>query len=250
MRLRALSAIRPSWRACAVLIIAAVLPGCGPSSSDSDDDGGGAGSGGSGGGDDPIVSLTLPGYLSDESAPEVRIAVGLSSSADVDITVPFQLGGTASASGPDADYLLPNGQAVTIPAGSFTTEIVVVPVADDLDEGDETIFIQLGTPSLGTLGALSQTTVTLQDSAGSAAPFGDFLLLAASAGSPSNTQVHTANDGDGTTLRVSPIGYSILYAALAPGGQYIAFDGGERAGCRSGGLQPVGRRRRCRTVVG
>jgi hypothetical protein len=73
------------------------------------------------------------------------------------LTVRYQVSGTAAA---DEDYAALAGE-VTIPAGASTADLAVLPLPDDLPEGDETVVVAL-TPDAGyELGTATDATVTI-----------------------------------------------------------------------------------------
>ena len=87
-----------------------------------------------------------------------------------DVTVSFQLGGTASSS----DYQVKSGSqiissSVLVPAGSSFASISIYPQADGLTEGDETVTVQLISASGGVqLGSVGVVTGTIHDAASQA----------------------------------------------------------------------------------
>jgi len=81
---------------------------------------------------------------------------GATSSA---LTVHYSISGTAS-NGVDYGAL---STSVVIPAGASTTPLLVIPIPDDVAEGDESVTIALDQDIAYTLGALNSATVTLQD---------------------------------------------------------------------------------------
>ena len=52
---------------------------------------------------------------------------------------------------------------MTIPAENTTATITVTINDDTAVEGDETVVLTLGTPDVGTLGAVTQHTLTITD---------------------------------------------------------------------------------------
>ncbi|MYC58705.1 MAG: hypothetical protein F4X09_00710, partial [Gammaproteobacteria bacterium] len=79
---------------------------------------------------------------------DMTFAVSLSAAGGRTVTVPFTLGGTASA---PADYTLPNPASVEIAAGKTRADIVVPIKGDVVSEGNETVTVTLGAPTNATV---------------------------------------------------------------------------------------------------
>jgi hypothetical protein len=75
------------------------------------------------------------------------------------VTISYTVGGTAT---PGADYVALPG-SVVLRAGEIATNVWVVPVADTLAEGDETVTLTLQPSAAYTLTALSNATVVIRD---------------------------------------------------------------------------------------
>ncbi len=90
-------------------------------------------------------------------ANNMTFTVTLSATSGLDVTVPYTLGGTATAG---TDYTEPDPRSVTIAAGQ-TQAMIKIPVAgDEVDEENETITVTLGTPT--------NATVSTKEGAGAA----------------------------------------------------------------------------------
>ncbi len=117
-----------------------------------------------------LLTFEAAGYAGnedDEFPISIRVIRGGNSSGS--LSVPFSVtGGTATL---DIDYTLPSSP---LEFGDGETEKVIAmtprPDAED-DEGDETVLLELGTPSSGGLGGLTTTTVTIADSDSNQLPF-------------------------------------------------------------------------------
>lgn len=92
-------------------------------------------------------------------ASPVRVHVSLSQASATNVTVPFTFSGTASA----ADYSLPSGNSIVIPAGETTASLPVVITNDTLDESNETLNIKIGTPTGAALGSSSTFALKITD---------------------------------------------------------------------------------------
>ena len=87
----------------------------------------------------------------------MSFTVTLSAASGRDVTVPYTLGGTATAG---SDYEEPQTRAVTISAGDTSAAIVIKVKGDTADEDNETIEVTLGT--------LTNATVSSDQGAGTA----------------------------------------------------------------------------------
>ena len=94
--------------------------------------------------DPPDVFFTWEEQSGDETVGTMTVEVQLTIESSKDITVPFNLGGSATR---DFDYTI-DTTPIFIPAGDLTasTLITVIPDLDDL-EGDETITLMIQNPS-------------------------------------------------------------------------------------------------------
>ena len=87
-------------------------------------------------GDDPATTANM------------SFTVTLSAASGRDVTVPYTLGGTATAGG---DYEEPQTRSVTISAGDTSADIVIKVKGDTADEDNETVEVTLGTLTNATL---------------------------------------------------------------------------------------------------
>ncbi|MCB0397222.1 MAG: T9SS type A sorting domain-containing protein [Flavobacteriales bacterium] len=110
------------------------------------------------------INFTASSSSGDESVTPVTLTVQATSASSSDITVDYLVtGGTATGSG--TDFTLSSG-TVTIPGdNSSTTGTFDIVINDDgVDESDETIIIQLISPTNGNLAATNTSyTYTIQD---------------------------------------------------------------------------------------
>jgi hypothetical protein len=98
----------------------------------------------------PIIDFNIISSNSDEPSPSFSMTVDVSEISGREISVDYQLTGTATGSG--ADYNLENGTLI-IESGE-NTGIITIPgiIDDDLAEEDETIIITLSNPTNAILG--------------------------------------------------------------------------------------------------
>lgn len=110
----------------------------------------------------PVAAFTQATASVTEGMTAVNLTVQLSVVSGRDVTVPFSVDGSSTADDPD-DYTLGSSTPLTIPAGMTSASIVVNVKADTLDEANETVVIDLETPTNATLGALKRMTLTIND---------------------------------------------------------------------------------------
>jgi hypothetical protein len=107
----------------------------------------------------PSVDFAAASQSVLENAGVVSLTVQLSAASGMNVTVPFSVNGTSSAAAL-SDYTIASSPVV-IPAGS-TSVTINVTVVDDVDlEPDETVVIDLLTPTNGVLGATATHTLTI-----------------------------------------------------------------------------------------
>jgi hypothetical protein len=108
------------------------------------------------------IEFNLAANEASESILSNDVTLNLSKVSGLDITVDFTISGTAAFS---ADHTLADGQ-LTISAGS-TSGTITIPVIDDvLDEGSETVQINISNPLNGILGSQQSHIFTIQDNDG------------------------------------------------------------------------------------
>ncbi len=109
----------------------------------------------------PTVIFTAETQQINEDVVSTEITVQLSAVSDVDVTIPFTIGGTATE-GLYEDFTI-TASPVVISSGSVSKTITIY-VTDDSDyEPDETVIVTLGTPTNANLGRTTVHTVTIQD---------------------------------------------------------------------------------------
>ncbi len=96
-----------------------------------------------------------------ENSGAVTTTLSLSQVSDRTVQVPYTVAGTSSA---PADHSLVSG-TLTIPAGQTSVTLSFNLVADAVADNNETVTIQLGTPTNATLGATSLHTITISEGA-------------------------------------------------------------------------------------
>ncbi|MFC1845442.1 Calx-beta domain-containing protein, partial [Thermodesulfobacteriota bacterium] len=116
--------------------------------------------------DDPptVYFISALQATADESGT-ATITAQLSAVSGRDVTVPFTINGASTADG--SDYSIsppfPDPGEVTITAGNTTVDIIVT-ITDDSDiEDDETVIVDMGSPTNATQGATIQHILTITD---------------------------------------------------------------------------------------
>ncbi len=108
----------------------------------------------------PTVSLSLSGSPLAENGGIATVTATLSAISGFATTVDLGFAGTAGS----GDYNSSANQIV-IPAGQISGSITLTGISDTLDEGDETIIVSITGATNATVGATSQVTATIHDSA-------------------------------------------------------------------------------------
>ena len=106
----------------------------------------------------PRVNFTSANQ-SGEEGEVITVIAELSAVAGVEVEVPFSVAGTATN---DGDYNI-NSSTIIIPAGNSQGVILLDLNQDNLDEVDETVILNLDSPTNATVGETSTSTVTLVD---------------------------------------------------------------------------------------
>jgi hypothetical protein len=109
----------------------------------------------------PTVAFTSSGTSPQEGNANVTLTVQLSAVSGRDVTVPFTINASSTANDP-ADYTI-TSSPVTITAGNLSTTIVIAMKEDTLDEANETVVVDLDTPTGATLGTPATYTLTITD---------------------------------------------------------------------------------------
>ena len=167
----------------------------------------------------PVVTVAGSVMEATEGGQPLIFNVNLNQIASQNVTVSFQLGGTASAS----DYRVQSGSqvisgSIVIPAGSSSAPISIYPLSDNLVEGDESVSVQLTGASGATLGSNLTATGTIHDAAPPAGP--TFSISNAGVVAEGNNAVFTVTM-NGTISAPYTIWYSTFAStASAKNGDY------------------------------
>jgi hypothetical protein len=106
----------------------------------------------------PEVDFAVASTSATEASGLVSVSVVLSAAAVQDVTIPYSVGGSATA----ADATVPSGPLV-IPAGQLSGSIDVTVLGDSESEGLERVALTLGAPTGGVLGSNTVHEVVIAD---------------------------------------------------------------------------------------
>jgi hypothetical protein len=109
----------------------------------------------------PTVQFTAVSQSGAENGGTQTITAQLSAASGNTVSIPFTLSGTATQ-GAGNDYTI-TASPLTINAGSTSADITITVNNDSIDEADETVVVNMGTPTNATLGATTSHTATIQD---------------------------------------------------------------------------------------
>ncbi|PSB07868.1 hypothetical protein C7B76_27365, partial [filamentous cyanobacterium CCP2] len=114
----------------------------------------------------PTVSFTTA-KQSGKEGDRLRVTAQLSAVSGVDVTVPLLLSGTATNS---KDYTIA-ADIIFIPAGRKSGSVALDLLTDGQNEADETVILQMGTPTNAIKSGVTTQTITIDTTASSAAIF-------------------------------------------------------------------------------
>jgi hypothetical protein len=122
--------------------------------------------------DPPTVTFTAASQASTFETGLMTITAQLSSASAFDVIVPVSVN-TSSTAAYGADYTVDSLRLI-IPAGSVNAEMDIIINNDVIDENNETVIIDIGTPVNATPGAITQHTATITDD--DTAPWVEFMM--------------------------------------------------------------------------
>jgi hypothetical protein len=111
--------------------------------------------------DPPVISFSTVNSVHAETDPMTAMMVELSKGSSQDVSVSFNMSGTATW-GANADYIT-SPMTLTIPSGSLSGMVTFTVKDDTTDENDEVAIMTLASPVNGTIGAKSSHSATIQD---------------------------------------------------------------------------------------
>ncbi|MFA4815187.1 MAG: Calx-beta domain-containing protein [Candidatus Gracilibacteria bacterium] len=107
----------------------------------------------------PVVTWSAASQSGAESAGTMTVTANLSYAYASDVTIPYTITGTATAT---TDYTI-TASPLVITAGNTSGAITITVVDDTIDELDETVIVTMGDPTNGTKGTTSVHTATITD---------------------------------------------------------------------------------------
>jgi hypothetical protein len=171
--------------------------------------------------DDPVVSVSASDPVATEEGPTSGSFMFVrTGETDTVLEVSYTVGGTATAG---ADYVALSG-VVSFGLGESSVSVQVVPIDDDLVEGNETVTVTLVAGDGYTLGALTSATVTIIDNDEAPLP-----VVSVSASDPVATEEGPTSGSfmfvrTGETDAVLEVSYTVGGTATA-GADYVALSG-------------------------
>ncbi|MBI5632334.1 MAG: CxxxxCH/CxxCH domain-containing protein [Nitrospirae bacterium] len=110
----------------------------------------------------PFVTFASASQSTAGESGTATITLQLSRPGSHDITVPFTINSSSTATGGGIDYSITTSPA-TITAGSTSANITVTITTDSQVESDETVIVELGAPTDALRGAITTHTLTIND---------------------------------------------------------------------------------------
>ncbi|MFA8433533.1 MAG: choice-of-anchor D domain-containing protein [Marinifilaceae bacterium] len=111
----------------------------------------------------PTVTFTSETQSSSEATETITITAQLSETLNQhQVTLPFSVDNSSTATGGGTDYSITESP-ITFGFAETSKTIVITVNNDALDEGDETIVVNMGTPTNADQGATTQHTATITD---------------------------------------------------------------------------------------
>ncbi|MCP4310271.1 MAG: T9SS type B sorting domain-containing protein, partial [Bacteroidetes bacterium] len=108
----------------------------------------------------PNVTLSESGSPIAENGGVSTITATSSAVSGLDVTIDLTYSGTATGGG--TDYTA-SGAIITIPAGSTTGTVTITGVDDVMNEGNETVVVDITSVTNGTEDGIQQQTITITD---------------------------------------------------------------------------------------
>jgi hypothetical protein len=109
----------------------------------------------------PLVYFTSASTTQTEDATTLSIDINMTTTSSSLVSIPFSISGTAIDGG--VDYTLNTSSPVEITAGNTTQSISITIIEETDYEPDETVIIQLGTPTNASLGSPNTHTITIEN---------------------------------------------------------------------------------------
>ena len=110
----------------------------------------------------PTVTFTAASQSSVNETGSITITAKLSAVSGRDVTVPFTVNGSSTATGSGVDYSI-SASPIFILEGNTTVDIEITITEDNIVEDDETVIVEMGTPTNATSGVITAYTATIAD---------------------------------------------------------------------------------------
>lgn len=169
----------------------------------------------------PFTGITAAN-ITDESGGQLYVVAKLNAASGLSTTVPITFSGSATGGGTDYSA---STSSITIPPGQTTATATLTSVFDGIEEGNETIVVDMGTPTNATESGTQQVTATIVDE-DAVAPTVTSVSVPANgtyvAGQNLDFTVNlsenvTVNSGGGTPLLSLTVGSTTRQAAYLSG---------------------------------
>ena len=167
--------------------------------------------------DRPTVTITAPVPTALETGPGTgQFLVGYSGTTVVPVTVSYTISGTATSG---VDFVALPG-TITIPAGSSSAGILVLPIDDGIPDDAESVVVTLQNSPLYIVGSPGSATVTIYEAGSPTVRIEATTPIAMEGGSAGQFTVYRTK----MTTEALTVGYSIDGTAVA-NGHYTALPG-------------------------
>ena len=174
--------------------------------------------------DDPsTVTFTTASQSSIDETGTMTIMAQLSTASGKDVTVPFFVNGSSSAIGGGTDYSITSSPLI-ITAGNTSADITITIATDALDEDNETVIVDMGTPTNATQGAITSHTATITDDDAAAFPSIAFNATKSNGLESVSSAILQVNLSAISTLDVT-VSYAITGTATGNGTDYTLANG-------------------------
>ncbi|MCE2895087.1 MAG: hypothetical protein LW721_11645, partial [Flammeovirgaceae bacterium] len=110
----------------------------------------------------PVVQFTQTVSNALENAGSATIQVSLNYASSAAITVPFSVNGASTATGGGTDYSI-SASPISIAAGNLSANATVTIINDPSQEPDETVILNMGSPTGAQVGANITHTFSIND---------------------------------------------------------------------------------------
>ena len=147
-----------------------------------------------------VLSIYNP--ISDESGGQAFVRVKLDGVSGKTVTIPLTFSGTASGGG--TDYSI-TSSSINISPGQTMDSMRITSVYDGFAEGDETIIIDMGTPTHAVEDGVQQVTITIRDEDCTAPSAASNLVFGTATVGTINLNSFTSGSGDGFVVYINSV---------------------------------------------